>query len=65
MNLIKASNVQVAVYAVDGTLIGNKNYGELNGAIFLPVDLTIYASGMYFVNVIIDGKTSVVKLVKE
>jgi len=65
LNLLKASNVQVAIYAVDGSLIGNKNYGELNGAMLLPVDMTNYASGMYFVNVIIDGNTSVLKLIKE
>ncbi len=65
LNLAKASTVSVAIYAVDGSLVGSKSYGELNGAMLLPVDLTIYNAGLYFVNVTIDGNTSVLKLVKQ
>jgi type IX secretion system substrate protein/outer membrane protein Omp28 len=65
LNLEKESNVQVAVYTVDGALVGNKNYGMLNGAMLLPVDLTKYDAGMYFINVTIDGNASVLKLIKQ
>lgn len=65
LNLAKASDVQVAIYAVDGSLIGSKAYGELNGNLNLPVDMTPYTAGIYFVNVTIDGNTSVLKLVKQ
>ncbi len=65
LNLAKASDVSVAIYAVDGSLVGNKAYGQLNGGMLLPIDLTPYNAGMYFVNVTIDGNTTVVKLVKE
>lgn len=65
LNLAKASDVQVAIYAVDGSLIGSKAYGELNGNLNLPVDMTPYTAGIYFVNVTINGNTSVLKFVKQ
>lgn len=65
LNLAKASDVQVAIYAVDGSLIGIKAYGELNGNLNLPVDMTPYTAGIYFVNVTINGNTSVLKFVKQ
>lgn len=65
VNLTKESTVQVAIYAVDGSLVANRDYGQLNGAMSLPVDLSKFTSGMYFVNVIIDGNASVIKLIKE
>ena len=65
LDLAKVSNVQVAIYAVDGSLIGNKDYGKLNGAMTLPVDLTKYDAGIYFININIDGQSSVLKLVKK
>lgn len=65
LNLAKASTVSVAIYSVDGALVGSKSYGELNGGMLLPVDLTKYNAGLYFVNVTIDGNTSVLKLIKQ
>lgn len=65
LNLTKASNVSVAIYSVDGSLIGSKAYGELNGNMNLPVDMTPYTAGIYFVNVTINGNTSVLKFVKQ
>ncbi len=65
LNLTKASTVSVAIYSVDGSLIGRKAYGELNGSMNLPVDMTPFTAGIYFVNVTIDGNTSVLKLVKQ
>ncbi len=65
LNLTKASTVSVAIYSVDGSLIGSKAYGELNGNMNLPVDMTPFTSGIYFVNVTIDGNTSVLKLIKQ
>lgn len=65
LNLTKASDVQVAIYSIDGSLIGSKAYGELNGNMNLPVDMTPYTAGIYFVNVTINGNTSVLKFVKQ
>ncbi|HEY0031253.1 MAG TPA: T9SS type A sorting domain-containing protein [Bacteroidia bacterium] len=65
LNLTKASDVQVAIYAVDGSLVASKSYGQLNGGVLLPVDMSKFNTGMYFVNVTIDGNTSVVKLIKQ
>ena len=65
LNLTKASDVSVMIYSVDGSLVGSKSYGELNGGMLLPVDMTRYTAGMYFVNVTIGGTTSVLKLIKK
>jgi hypothetical protein len=65
LNLAKPSSIQLAIYSVNGTLIGNKDYGQLNGNLTLPVDMTQFSSGMYFVNVTINGNTSMHKLIKE
>lgn len=65
LNLSKESTVQVAIYAVDGSLVGSKEYGQLSDGVLLPIDMTRFTKGMYFVNVTIDGKTKVLKLIKE
>lgn len=65
LNLKKESAVQVAIYSINGALIAKKEYGKLSGAMLLPIEMSNLTSGMYFVNITIDGKTSVQKLVKE
>jgi hypothetical protein len=65
LNLDKASTVSVAIYSVDGALAGSKEYGQLNGNMSLPVDMTKFNAGMYFVNVTINGNTTVLKLIKQ
>ena len=65
LNLAKESNVSVAIYAVDGSLVASKDYGKLNGAMLLPVEISTFKAGMYFVNVTIDGKKVVEKLIKQ
>ncbi len=65
LNLEKKSAVEVAIYSVNGALIAEKNYGKLSGETVLPIELTNVKAGMYFVNLTIDGKTIVKKLIKE
>jgi hypothetical protein len=65
LNLVKESSVTVAVYSVDGALVAKKDYGRLNNGVILPLDFTNYNAGMYFVNITIDGKTTVKKFIKE
>jgi hypothetical protein len=65
LNLVKESSVAVAVYSVDGALVTKKDYGKLNNGVILPIDLSTLNTGMYFVNITIDGKTTVKKLVKQ
>ncbi len=65
LDLKKAGDVSVMIYSVDGSLVGSKAYGQLDGTFLLPVDLTPYNAGMYFVNVTVDGNTTVKKLIKK
>jgi hypothetical protein len=65
LNLTKPSDILVKIFAVDGSLVAERSYGELNGQMNLPVDLSAFNNGMYFVNVTVDGNTTVTKLVKQ
>jgi hypothetical protein len=65
LNLEKESNVSVAIYSANGALVAKKEYGNLSGGMVLPIQMTDLGSGLYFINVTIDGKTSIKKLVKE
>ncbi|MDQ3046324.1 MAG: Omp28-related outer membrane protein, partial [Bacteroidota bacterium] len=63
--LEKDSEVSLAVYQVNGALIARKDYGQLNGAVTLPIEIGKYDAGMYFVHVTVNGTTSVLKLIRE
>ncbi len=65
LNLDKESTVSVAIYQVNGALVAKKEYGKLSGGMLLPIEMANFSKGMYFVNITIDGKTSIKKLVKE
>ncbi len=65
LNLVTESTVQVAIYNVAGELVANKDYGRLSGGMMLPIESSKFAAGIYFVNVTIDGKSSMHKLVKQ
>ena len=64
LNLKNESTIQMAVYSMSGMLVGKKDYGKLSGGVFLPIEMNQLESGLYFVNVIIDGSTTVMKLIK-
>jgi Outer membrane protein Omp28/Secretion system C-terminal sorting domain len=65
INLNKGAEVKLAVYQINGALVAEKNYGQLSGALSLPINSSNFNAGMYFVKVTIDGTTSVLKFVKE
>lgn len=65
LNLTKESTVSVAIYQVNGALVAKKDYGQLSGGMLLPVEMANLSKGMYFVNITIDGQTTIKKLVKE
>lgn len=64
-NLEKPSSVELAIYGIDGTLISNTNVGTVSGLQQLPIDMNNYSAGMYFINLTIDGTTSMQKLIKQ
>jgi len=65
LNLQKEAAVQVAIYNVTGELVAKKEYGKLTGGMMLPIESSQFSSGLYFVNVTIDGKLTTKKLVKQ
>ncbi len=65
VELKSESTVQVAVYGIDGALVSKKDYGKLSGTQLLPIETSEFSPGMYFVNLTVDGKTSVQKLIKK
>ena len=65
LDLKKESEVMVTIYGINGVLIGKKDYGKLSGDMLLPIDMTNFTPGMYFVDITVDGKTAVKKLIKQ
>ncbi len=65
LNLTSESSVQVAIYNVAGELVTKKDYGRLAGSMMLPIESSKFTSGIYFVNVIVDGQSTMKKLVKQ
>jgi hypothetical protein len=65
LNLEKEASVEVSVSQINGALVANKNYGSLSGNLILPIEMSSFNAGMYFVNVKINGTSNVIKLIKE
>jgi hypothetical protein len=65
IELPQSGTVSVKVFSVSGALVASRDYGTLSGNMILPVMSENFTAGMYFVNVTVDGKTSVLKLVKQ
>ena len=65
LNLDKAAEVELSMFGVDGKLLQTKNYGMLQGGVHLSVVTGELASGIYFVELKIDGAKQTMKLVKE
>ncbi len=65
LNLDKKGNVKLSISQMNGAILTSNDYGQLSGDTKLPLDVSQYKAGMYFVNVTIDGKTNVLKLIKE
>lgn len=65
IDLTKNANVEVEVYSITGALITKKEYGSLQGAYQLPINVSDLNDGIYLVNVKVDGETKTLKLIKQ
>jgi hypothetical protein len=65
LSLENEADVQMEVYSSTGKLVASRSYGKMNGAYTLPINTEEFAKGIYFVKVLVDGKPSVMKLIKE
>ena len=65
VKLDEISNIQVGIYNLAGVLIAENKYESQEGSVLLPLDLKDFASGMYFVNVLVNDKLTTLKLFKE
>ena len=65
VNLEQEAKVNIAVYTIQGALISNQAFGTLSGKQNLGIDISEFASGMYFVEVNSDGKKAIKKLTKK
>ena len=59
------SAVTLAVYALDGKLIGSRVYENLSGANAIPMDISGFANGVYFVRLTTKDASSTLRLIKE
>ncbi len=65
IDLVSDANVEVEIYSITGALISKKDYGMLNGAFELPINVSELNTGIYMVNVKVDGDLKVLKLMKQ
>ena len=59
------SAVTLAIYALDGKLIANRVYENLSGANAIPMDISGFANGVYFVRLTTKDASSTLRLIKE
>ncbi len=59
------SAVTLAIYALDGKLIGSRVYENLSGANDIPMDISGFANGVYFVRLTTKDASSTLRLIKE
>ena len=58
-------NVIVKIFDINGKLVSERNYGEQNGELLLPLDVNYFGAGIYSVQITIGDKVSTKKLVIE
>jgi hypothetical protein len=59
---IENETVIVKVIDLNGQIVSEKNYGELNGEVFLPVNTQLLAAGVYMIQMNIGESLKTVKL---
>ncbi len=59
------SAVTLAIYALDGKLIGSRIYENLSGANAIPMDISGFANGVYFIRLTTKDASSTLRLIKE
>ncbi|MEI7803372.1 MAG: T9SS type A sorting domain-containing protein, partial [Bacteroidota bacterium] len=65
LNLQSVSAVTLSVYDVNGSLLQSKNYGKLGGENMLPIETSLLTQGVYMIEVNVNGKKEMLKLVKQ
>ncbi len=65
LNLQSAADVILSVYNVSGSLLHSKNYGTMSAGNILPINTSMLAQGIYVIEVSLNGKKQILKLVKE
>ncbi len=65
LNLNNNEKVTVTVMSADGKIVADKSYGELNGNMRLPINLSGLSNGLYLVKVMIGEQLTTMTLVKE
>lgn len=65
LNLQSAAEVVLSVYNVTGCLMQTKNYGILTAGNILPIETSLLSQGIYVIEISLNGKKQILKLVKE
>ncbi len=65
LNLQTLSSVVLSVYNVNGSLLQTKNYGMVKGETLLPIETSLLAQGVYMIEVSVNGKKEMMKLIKD
>lgn len=63
--LDKNSEIKFAIYKANGALVENKSVDQAAGVFVLPFELSGYSSGIYFIRVIANDQSTILKFIKE
>lgn len=62
---IDNENVTMQIFDIQGKMVAERNYGELNGSMQLPINTVDFESGMYTIKLMIGEKLQTEKLIIE
>lgn len=65
LNLESQASIVLSLLDVSGKVVSSKNYGALNGSWNLDLNTSNYTSGVYLINVLIDGNKITKQLIIE
>lgn len=65
VNSAQGQNLSIVIMAATGKIVAAKDYGQVNGAVKLPVNTSDFTSGLYIVQITMDSTSTNVRLVVE
>lgn len=63
LDLNTESNVSIDIFNMSGQLVANKNYGQLVGNYQFPIDVNAFETGVYTIQININGNITTKKLI--
>ncbi|MBC8046624.1 MAG: Omp28-related outer membrane protein [Fimbriimonadaceae bacterium] len=63
ISLSETKNISINITDLNGKTVTEKNYGQLSGAVLLPINTVNYSAGIYIINIVAGDEHTALKLV--